>query len=201
MAYATIEELRLALRVTEDWTAAEEAAADQALELAAAQIEAVTRQPLPLSTDTVILDVPGDADRPHTGVRKLVLPRWPVTAVTAVTVLHWDADDEPLTAGTDFTWSAAGVLTRRGGWWPPGDQRVEAEVTAGWDPVPVVAKAAVLRMVAAAWTLARPGADAALTQETLGDWSRSWAALKDRIAAQELTPAETAALSYYTART
>jgi hypothetical protein len=201
MAYATIDQLRLALRVTEAWTAEQEAQAQQLLDLAAAPVEAVTRQPLPLSTDTVTLDVPGDQDRPHTGVRRLVLPRWPVTSVTTVTLLRHDEDDEVLTHGTDYTWSAAGILTRRGAWWPPGDQTVEVLYAPGWDPVPVQANAAVLRIVAAAWDLVRPGTDAGLTQETLGDWSRSWAAIKDRIGAQELTPAEIRALSYYTART
>jgi hypothetical protein len=66
----------------------------------------------------------------------LVLPSLHVTAVTAVT----DATT-PLTVETEYTWSAAGVLTRLGYW---GDGTiVEVEFTHGYDDAPADVEAVV----------------------------------------------------------
>src|SRR5690606_9195460 len=153
------------------------AQAELLISLAEGEIEDVTGQPLALSTDTVVLDSPTRQNPwPHpagTGSHKLILPRWPVTAVTSVTIRNDDADDEVLVHGKDhdYTWSAAGILTRVNGCWPTWDQSVQVVYTAGHDPYPVGVKRIVLRMAAAAW-----GNPMLLASESLGDHSRSFSA-------------------------
>lgn len=177
MTYATAEQLRLLLRHPGPFTEEETAQAELLLELAEGEIDDVTGQSLTRSTDTVILDSPTRQDpwpnAPGTGSFKLILPRWPVTAVESVTILNDTEADEVLDAGADhdYTWSASGTLTRVNGWWPTWDRSVQVVYTAGYDPVPTGAKRIELRMAAAAW-----GNPLILASETLGDHSRSFSA-------------------------
>ncbi|MDN3021543.1 hypothetical protein [Streptomyces sp. S.PB5] len=177
MTYANANELRLFLRHPGAFTADETAQAELLLELAEGEIDDVTGQSLTLSTDTVVLDSPTRQDpwpqAPGTGSHMLILPRWPVTAVASVTLLGDDEPDEDLTFGKDhdYTWSAAGTLTRVNGWWPTNDRSVQVVYTAGHDPVPAGVKRIELRMAAAAW-----GNPMLLASESLGDHSRSFSA-------------------------
>lgn len=177
MAAATANELRLFLRHPAAFTADETEQAELLISLAEGEIEDVTGQSLELSTDTVVLDSPTRQDpwphAPGTGSHKLILPRWPVTAVASVTILNDDEDDEVLVFGKDhdYTWSADGTLTRVNSWWPTWDQSVQVVYTAGHSPYPVGAKRIVLRMAAAAW-----GNPMLLASESLGDHSRSFSA-------------------------
>lgn len=177
MTYASAEELRLFLRHPQAFTDDETAQAELLLELAEGEIDDVTGQSLTLSEDTVVLDAPTRQDPwpdvPGTGSHKLILPRWPVTAVESVTILNDTAADEELTFGKDhdYTWSASGTLTRVGGWWPTWDQSVQVVYTAGHNPIPAGAKRIELRMAAAAW-----GNPLLLASESLGDHSRSFSA-------------------------
>ncbi|MFJ2002176.1 hypothetical protein [Streptomyces chartreusis] len=179
MTYANANELRLLLRHPGAFTPDETAMAELLLELAEGEIDDVTGQSLTRSTDTVILDSPTRQRNDHwptapgTGSHTLVLPRWPVTAVESVTILNDAEPDEVLEFGKDhdYTWSAAGTLTRVNGWWPTTDRSVEVVYTAGYDPVPNGAKRIELRMAAAAW-----GNPLLLASESLGDHSRSFSA-------------------------
>jgi hypothetical protein len=177
VTYASANELRLFLRHPGAFTSEETEQAELLLDLAEGEIDDVTGQSLALSTDTVVLDSPTrqnpGSGSTGTGSHTLVLPRWPVTAVTSVTLLGDSEADEELTFGKDhdYTWSAAGTLTRIGGWWPTHDQCVQVVYTAGYDPVPAGAKRIELRMAAAAW-----GNPLLLASESLGDHSRSFSA-------------------------
>ncbi|MEU0584582.1 hypothetical protein [Streptomyces sp. NPDC006132] len=199
MAYATAEQLRLLVRHPGPFTDEETAQAELLIELAEGAVDDEIGQSLEESTDTVVLDGPAGPDRwpdtPGTGSRKLILPRWPVTAVESVTLLHDDGPDEVLTHGEDqdYTWSASGILTRVNGWWPTGDRAVEAVVTAGYNPIPKGVRRIVLRMAAAAW-----GNPLLLTSESLGDHSRSFAA---ELLGMMLSDTDKRALGAYRART
>ena len=104
MTYATPEQLRLLLRLPA-FTGDDEARAQLLLELAEGVIDLETGQALEESTDTVVLDSPTQhgawPDVQGTGERRLILPRWPVKAVTSVTVFREDGTDEVLTHGAD----------------------------------------------------------------------------------------------------
>ncbi|MFD9064188.1 hypothetical protein ACFVZ3_21995, partial [Kitasatospora purpeofusca] len=144
-----------------------------------------TGQALEHATDTVLLDA--------TGGTRLILPRWPVTAVSSVTLTE---DGTALTQGpaADYTWSAAGLLYRRCARWPCGPRAVDVTYTAGHAPVPRGVRAIVLRLAKAAMTT--PGV---LTQETLGDHSVTYASPEE--AGMVLTEADRRTLAAYTART
>ncbi|MFM9653506.1 hypothetical protein ACKI1S_46460, partial [Streptomyces galilaeus] len=198
VAYATGNELRLLLRhppFTED----QAATAELLIELAEGTVEDETGQSLELATDTLILDSPTRQDpwpdTPGTGSHKLILPRWPVTAVESVTILHDSEADEDLVLGEDhdYTWSAAGTLTRVNGWWPTHDRSIQAVVTAGHNPVPKGVKRIVLRLAAAAW--ANP---LLASSESLGDHSIAFSA---DVLGMVLSEADKRALGVYRART
>jgi hypothetical protein len=195
MPVATPDELRLWLRRSTAFTAEETAQAALFLELAQGTIEDEAGQPLDSRTDTVTLDGPSREDTEFhagTGTRKLVLPRWPVTAVESVTLTK---DDELLTHGPDedYTWSQSGVLTRRGAWWPAGDQAIEVVYTAGFVTWPAGLKWIALRLAGAAWD--NPGG---LTAEQLGDHRRQWAA---EALGMELSRADMRLIGAYQAKT
>lgn len=195
MAYATAEDLRRFLRVSAAFTADEEAQAELLIELAQGTIEEETGQALESATDTVELDGSSAENWPvesGSGPRKLVLPRWPVTAVTSVTLTE---DGDVLTEGTDqdYTWSRSGVLTRRGACWPTHDRAVEVVYTAGFVVLPTGVKRICLRLAAAAW-----GNPEGLTAESLGDHSRSFSA---EALGMELSATDRRALTAYKART
>ncbi|MFD8640843.1 hypothetical protein ACFV14_11095 [Streptomyces zaomyceticus] len=194
MAYATPDELRRLLR-QESFTEEETATAELLIELAQGVIEDETGQALEQSEDTVILDGPTDEDprhHPATGSRKLILPRWPVTAVASVGLTD---EDDPLIFGkdADYTWSAAGILHRRGADWPNHDRAVEVTYTAGYSTIPPGLKRMCLRLAVTGW--ANPEA---LAAETLGDHSRSFSA---EALGMELTAADRRTLGAYRART
>ncbi|MEV7282871.1 hypothetical protein [Streptomyces sp. NPDC093111] len=194
MPYATPDELRRLLR-EESWTPEETATAELLIELGQGVIEDEIGQPLEQSTDVVILDGPTADDSRYqagTGSRKLILPRWPVTSVTSVTLTD---DGEELVFGkdADYTWSAAGILHRRGAEWPCHDRAIEVIYTPGYLPVPAGPKRICLRLAAAGWSNPE-----SLSSETLGDHARAWSA---EALGMALTPADIRTLGAYRART
>lgn len=196
MAYATPAELRHWLRLPDPLTPDEEAQAALLLELAEGTVEEETGQGLEQSADTVTLDGPTAEDGDYqqaTGSKRLVLPRWPVTAVTSVTLT---GDDQLLVHGADrdYTWSAAGIITRRGAYWPAGDQVTEVVYTAGYSTIPKGVRRIVLRLAGTGW----PNPGGALTAETLGDHSRTFSA---EGLGMELSEADKRTLGAYRART
>ncbi|MEU3600885.1 hypothetical protein ABZ714_19500 [Streptomyces sp. NPDC006798] len=193
MAIAAPAELRSLLRISEPFTEDDSATAVLLLDLALGVIEEEAGQALESATDTLVLDGPSRQDGPYqsgTGTDRLILPRWPVTAVVSVTV-----DGDVLVHGrhADYTWSAAGVLTRIGAHWPAHDRAVEAVVTAGFTTLPPGLKRIGLRLAAAAW--ANPEM---LASETLGDHARSFSA---EALGMQLTEADRRTIGAYRART
>lgn len=193
MSAATAAELRAWLRLQEAFTDDEAATADLLLALAQGVIEEEAGQPLESSRDTVVLDGPTKDSSPYqSAVRSasLVLPRWPVTAVHTVT-----EDGEELVHGNsaDYTWSAAGVLTRRGGCWPSHDRAITVDYTAGFLLMPAGLKRIELRLAAAGWSNPE-----LLASESLGDHSRSFAT---EVLGMELTKADLRVIAAYRART
>ncbi|GAA2790049.1 hypothetical protein [Streptomyces showdoensis] len=193
MAYASPDDLRRLLRM-DSFTEDETATAELLIELGQGVIEDEIGQPLEQSTDTVVLDGPteDDARQAGSGSRKLILPRWPVTSVTSVTLTD---DGEELTFGkdADYTWSAAGILHRRGAHWPSHDRAVEVVYTPGYAPVPAGPKRIALRLAMVGWSNPE-----FLSAETLGDHSRSFSA---EALGMELTPGDIRTLGAYRART
>ncbi|WP_435610684.1 hypothetical protein [Streptomyces sp. C10-9-1] len=192
MSFATTEHLRLLLRESA-WTDEQTATAQLLLDLAHGVITDEVGQLLEQSTDTVVLDGPTRDDSRHhpaTGSRRLILPRWPVTAVDSVT-----EDGTVLTVGTsaDYTWSAAGILTRIGADWPTSDRSVEVTYTAGYATAPAGLTRMELRLAAVGWSNPE-----FLSSETLGDHARSFSA--DALG-MELTRGDIRSLGAYRART
>jgi len=121
MALASIADLSALLRreIAED-----DAGALAALETASAFVEAYLGQTVELVEDDVeILD--------GSGTRVLLLPSYPVTAVSSVTV-----DEDEIYEGDDFEWSRTGELRRLGGRWPAALRSVEVTYSHGFAPVP-----------------------------------------------------------------
>jgi hypothetical protein len=185
MAYATAQELWLLLRRPDQpFTADEEATAELLLDLAGGAVEEECGQSLESSTTTALLDADGGA--------RLILPRWPVTAVASVTLA--DTGDV-LTHGpaADYTWSAAGILYRRGTCWPHGPQAVDVAFTAGHAPVPTGVRGIVLRLAKGAWDNPER-----LSAESLGDHSVTYASAE--AAGMDLSEADRRVLYAYRAR-
>ncbi|MFE9737337.1 hypothetical protein [Streptomyces sp. NPDC006477] len=198
MPYATVEQLRLLIRHPEPFTDDEAAAAELLIELAQGAIDDETGQPLETSTDTVTLDGPTRDDHLYqsaTRSRRLLLPRWPVTAVESVTVHGEDGEDTALTYGPhrDYTWSTDGILTRVGGEWPAHDRAVTVAYTAGFTDLPAGVRRICLRLASVGWSNPE-----FLSAETLGDHSRSFSA---EALGMELTTADRRTLGAYRART
>ncbi len=74
----------------------------------------------------------------------LVLSRWPVTAVTSVTV------DGELLDPADYEWETAGLLRRKRGCWALCDE-VTASFTAGYNPVPNSVVGLCLELASGSW--------------------------------------------------
>lgn len=185
MAYATAAELAVLMgRGDTPFTPAETARADLLLALATGVIDAELGQSLVLGPSTAELD--------GTGTHVLLLPRWPVTALTSVTVID-DLGEAPetLVEDDDFRWSAYGKLRRIGCRWPCIERAVEVAYTAGWDPIPDDVRSICLRLAQAGW--ANP---IGLESERLGDWSAKWST-----PGMNLTTNELASLGFYRART
>ncbi|MFJ8863617.1 hypothetical protein ACIRD8_35020 [Streptomyces sp. NPDC102451] len=195
MAYATADELRRMLR-EESFTEDDTATAELLIELAQGVIEDETGQALEQSEDTVTLDGPAENDERSqngTGSRKLILPRWPVTDVASVSLTDDDGEDLVFGKDRDYTWSAAGILHRRGGDWPGHQRAIEVTYTAGYSTIPAGLKRLCLRLAAGAWSNPER-----LTSEALGDHSKAWAA--DALG-MELTDSDRRTVGAYRART
>jgi len=74
-----------------------------------------------VADDVVVLD--------GNGRESLLLPVWPVTAVTSVVL-----DGTTLTEGTDYSWSDAGILRRLGClFWPDRLRCLQVTYSHGWN--------------------------------------------------------------------
>lgn len=180
MSYAEAEELGILMgRGDDGLDGAETARAELLLAMATGVIDGETEQPLQLVESTHVLDARGGT--------KLILPRWPVTAVASVTVLDQDDQDVALVHGTDYRWSAIGMLRRIRGCWPCKERAVTVALTSGHDPIPEDVRSICLRLAHAGWQNA-----GGLEAERLGDWNAKYAS-----AGMVLTTAEIRTLSAY----
>jgi hypothetical protein len=118
---------------------AEEDRARLLLEAAIGVVEETAGQRLTVNTDTLVVDAHGAA--------ALLLPRWPVTNIAAVTERR-GGEWRELDPVADYDWSATGTLTRRGCSWPVGDRAVGVTYTAGHDPIPPALARVVLELAA-----------------------------------------------------
>lgn len=150
-SYASSVDLENLLGV--QFTTGDHVRADLLLELASGRIDTSLRQPLTQATETVTLD--------GTGTPILLLPTFPVTAVTSVV-----ADGTPLVFDDDFWWSASGILTRVGGCWPGEPRSVVVNYTHGYAAIPASVKDAALKIAAIWWD--NP---LGLQSETIGGYS------------------------------
>lgn len=97
------------------------------------------------------------------GTKTLTLPTMHVTAVTSVT-----EDGRTLTVDDDYTWSAAGVLTRDGVW--PVDAKVVVAMSHGHAPIPAEVTAIVQAIAQRA--VNNPGS---MTRKQIGPFSEQYA--------------------------
>lgn len=150
MSLATIADLEAVLhRDIDD----EDTYALAALDQATAVVENYLGQPVELvEDDEVILD--------GSGTKVLLLPAFPVTEVTSVIV-----DEETLTEGTDYEWSATGEL-RRKGTWPAALRSVEVTYSHGYATVPPVIVAVVAALAGRIY-----GTPLTVRQESMGAYS------------------------------
>ncbi|MFI5685901.1 mobile element protein [Streptomyces sp. NPDC051636] len=97
-----------------------------------------------VTDDTVTLD--------GNGRESLLLPVWPTTAVTRVTL-----DGTELTEGSDYSWSESGMLRRLGFlYWPDRLRCLQVIYSHGWDGldnVPEDIQEVVLERAEAAFTI------------------------------------------------
>lgn len=126
--------------------------AELLIDLAVGLVEAEARQTLTQSSDTAELD--------GTGTSFLVLPRWPVTDVSSVTI----RDEDPLIDG--FTFTNQGLVERTSGVWPSGHGNIEVAYTAGFATISDDLKRVVLSVASRGWA-----SPVGVRQESLGDHS------------------------------
>lgn len=167
MAYAEPQDL--ATWLGEDFDADETTRAQMLLDLATGEVDDVLEQNLEQVTDDqVVLD--------GTGTDTLVLPSWPVTAISAL-----DEDGTSLTQGDDYVWSRSGVVTRKRDVWPSLPRSVEVTFTHGYTTIPEVIRSATVKIAAASWV--NP---AGVRSESIGDYSYRVEAPADGSVAAEL---------------
>lgn len=132
------------------------------LELASAAVRDVAGITIDAATSTdELLDGPGGCE--------LILPEWPVRAVTQLVEIDADGTEDVLRGPDDtapeYRWSRSGVVTRTGTW-PHRPRSVKVTYDHGFDVVPAGIKRATL--LAAARGLSSP---LGYTSESIGDWS------------------------------
>lgn len=152
MAYATPAELATWLNAG-TFTAEETERAQLILDVVTGLIDNEAGQAIAESTQTLTLD--------GTGHHPVMLPRYPVTAVSSVTV-----DGDTLTEGTDYEWYRSGLIFRLDGQWPASRQSITVAFTAGHGTVPADIKGLTLQLAATTWSTSF-----GKTQESIGDYS------------------------------
>jgi hypothetical protein len=153
---ATTDDLGALLRREID---EEDASAIAALDTASAFVEAYLGQPVELvEDDELILD--------GSGTRVILLPAWPVTEVSSVTV-----DEEALVEGEDFSWSRTGELRSLRGSWPSTLRSVEVVYSHGWVTIPTAIVGVVAAVAGRLYD-----SPLAVRQETMGSYSVTYAA-------------------------
>lgn len=166
---ATAEELREFLQQTEDELP------DSRAELILVGVEGLIRD----YTGRSFAETDGGAELVDgSGTIVMILPGTPVSAVESI-VEDPDGAAVELVAGTDFEWSADGILRRLdGGRWFRRFRYYEVTYTRGYDAVPAAVKLVTLRVAARA--VVNPEG---LTQESAAGWSGGYGFDEARFAA------------------
>lgn len=146
MLYATPGSLATYMGLLGGFTSEQEIRAQLLLEDASE----VINEELGLAPGTSLHSAAEEVLLDGTGTPKLVLPRWPVTAVESVVEIDLLEQETELTHLVDYTWSASGVLTRFGRW-PALDRSVRVNHTAGLDPIPGEIERICRRVASAGW--------------------------------------------------
>lgn len=132
--------------------------ATRVLDMASAAVAGAAGVPIALVTDDMIT-VDGS------GGLALLLPSWPVVAVTSVKV------DSVAVDPAGWAWSRTGVLERVGALWPVKKRAVQVTYTHGYAPSELPAEVKTVTLQVAARLAANPYS---LSQESIGNYSRSW---------------------------
>ena len=173
MAFATYQDLEDRLRVT--FTATEQVQAAALLDQATALIKAEANQHIDeVTSDAITVD--------GTGTRRIVLPEWPVTAVTSVT-----EDGTLLTFDDDYKWTLRGVLIRVAAVWPYDIGNIDVVYTHGHAVTPPALETVCVEMTARAWSTPASGA---VTQESIGSYSVSYDTATQAVTGLELKESE-----------
>lgn len=178
-AFATPEELRKLLRLDE----VDEDAAAFLLGLAEAAVRAEVRQEILANDDTEVTLDGG-------GTPVLLLPETPVTGVSSVV-----ENAQELTEGADYVWSASGVMTRLRRTWSPLPRSVAVVYSHGRAEVPDIVRAVTVQAAARVWVNPRQ-----LSQESIGDYSRSFGTTSAPAGRIQLTEYERELLGRYRAK-
>lgn len=163
-AFCTIDDLEAFLQVV---IPDGNASATAAIAAASAAIQNYCRQRIEqVAADVLTLTVEA-----HRSV--IVLPEQPVTAVASVV-----EDGTTLTVGTDYRWTAAGLLVRQSRAWNSGWQEVVVTYTHGYATIPDDLKAVCIRAAARAYQAglraSAAGGIAGIQSEQLPDYSVSF---------------------------
>lgn len=119
MAFATVADVATYLQ--RDLDASDAATAEMVLDIATEMIRSYTGQRLDsVANETVTL--------PATSTAELLLPSFPVTAVSSV--VH---DGKTLVVDDDYVWTRAGVVTKTMGYWTA---RTTITYSHGYSPIP-----------------------------------------------------------------
>ena len=179
MAFSDPEDLRKLLKLE----TIDEEEAGFILGLAEDAVLAEVRQDIAASKDQeVTLD--------GTGTPVLLLPQVPVSDVSSV-VEH----DQELTEGRDYVWSSSGVLTRLRRAWSALPRSVVVVYSHGHEKVPGVVRSATVQAAARVWPNRQQ-----LSQESIGDYSRSFATSSAPPGRIQLTEYERELLGQYRAK-
>lgn len=166
MAYATSADLQTYMQQTVDATMG-----DLVLQLVSDEIDARIGRTLSAQTYTDLL-----LDGPVPGSSTLILPAYPVSSITALSVLpQLDEGWIDLVAQQDYVWSTNGIVTRIDSaytpdspvapFWPRYPQSIKVSFTGGYDTAPAAARAVCLS--AAARIVANPSG---LVSERIGSY-------------------------------
>jgi len=144
---------------------------------ASAIAEGICKREFTSASRTVTLNGDGDSE--------LLLPNFPVTAVTTVTVIGWD-DTETEIAGSQFRiqediglirFKPDSSATYR--YFPQGFQNLAVVYVSGFDPIPADLQEAVVNIIL--WIAAAQESDPTLKSERLGDWAGTFITGTDQL--------------------
>lgn len=156
MVYATAEQLRVHL----DLATIDTARANQLLDRASKAVRSAAGVTIDEATETITVD--------GTGTGVILLPNYPVTAITSVT-----EDGTALVVDDDYTWARSGVLERVKKSWPTKQRSVVVAYTHGYVTADLPEELGVVTVDVAARAWQNP---IDVRQEGIGNYTASYGA-------------------------